>query len=103
MEVLFDFEIFNTPKQFIDSDNVFYAVTRQFFIDKYKAIADELDGCQKNDEVALVVIHIFSNKFKTVFYNIPEHLADNVNACVTQKDFDELQDKLIEIVRHNNS
>jgi len=99
MKVLFDFEIDESIPR--EASNFVYEKVREFFKSKFQPLDKKIERYLEKGEVALVVISMHGSTLKTIPYNIPSHLIDELNGCVTPEEFNTFQDKLIETNESN--
>jgi len=102
MEILFDFEIY--PHLEREVTDMAYDLIRDFYTQKTALVAKEIDNYIKPSEYAVFIISIHEDTLTTIPFNIPPHLIEKLNACITEEEFDAFQDRIIALgrpVRYN--
>lgn len=92
MKILFDFELDTQIKPAFPV-SVCERI-RRFYLERYKPLESLADSCVADNEYAVMLLIFAKEGIKSVPLTIPDVVAAQMHALITQKAFDALQEEL---------
>lgn len=96
MHVYFEFELDDKSLQPKDPNNVVITTLRQFVIERYKLLNDEIGLRLSIDEIAIAVIYMRGGgAIEIKFGNVPEDLLLKLKDSISDSDMDYIRDVIL--------